>query len=392
MAVTGGHDAPYGLIEAGAFQIDSGRIAWLGATADLPSGDQSGTVTDLQGRLVTPALIDCHTHLIFGGNRAKEHEARLNGASYVEIAQMGGGINSTVLATRAASDDDLLTSAEKRLTALMSEGVGTIEIKSGYALTIEGEMRLLRLAKILGKQQGVRVKTTWLAAHVVPKDFEGNADAYIDSVVIPGLEQAHAEGLVDAVDGFCENIAFTPTQIERVFEKACDLGLPVKLHAEQLSDQKGACLAARYQALSVDHLEYLTPDDAAVLAAQDVTAVMLPGAFYTLRETQKPPVAALRAADVPMAVATDCNPGTSPIASLRLAMNMACTLFGLTPEEAFAGVTRHAAKALGLEADIGTIEVGKRAELAIWDAAHPSELMLTLGGSPLYKTLLPELA
>ncbi len=380
----------YGLCPDGAVAVADGKILWAGPRTQLPSDHSSFDRENLGGRLMTPALVDCHAHLVFGGNRAQEFEMRLNGATYEEIAKAGGGINSTVQATRAASDDDLLAQSLRRLDALIAEGVGTVEVKSGYALNIEGELRLLQIARRLGEERNVRIRTTWLAAHALPRDFDGDHDAYIDEVAIPGLEQAHAKGLVDAVDAYCETIAFSCAQVGRLFNKARDLGLPLKLHAEQLSDQKGAVLAAKYGALSADHLEYLTPDDANALAEAGTVAVLLPGAFYTLKETKLPPVEALRAAGVPMAVATDCNPGTSPIASIRLVMNMACTLFGLTPEEAFAGATRNAARALGLGDEIGTIEAGKKADLAVWDAEHPSELFLSLGGSLLYRRINQE--
>lgn len=381
---------PYGLCKDAALVVEDDVIRWAGPRDALPSEYSAYDSEHLSGRLVTPALIDCHTHLVFGGNRAREFEMRLNGASYEEIARAGGGINSTVKATLAASDEELLAQSLRRLDALMSDGVGTVEIKSGYALTIEGEKRMLRIARRLADRRNVRIRTTWLAAHTLPKDFDGDHDAYLDEVAIPGLEEAYKEGLVDAVDAFCENIAFTTAHVARLFDKAKSLGVPVKLHAEQLSDQKGARLAADYNVLSADHLEYLAEEDASALARSGMTAVLLPGAFYTLKETKKPPVDALRRAGVPIAVATDCNPGTSPIASLRIVMNMACTLFGLTPEEAFAGATRNAARALGLADKIGTLEPGKRAEIAVWDAEHPSEIFLTLGASPLARMIVPE--
>jgi len=381
---------PYGLCKDAAVVVEDHVIRWAGPREKLPSDYSAYESEHLGGRLATPALIDCHTHLVFSGNRAQEFEMRLNGASYEEIARAGGGINSTVKATRAASDEALLAQSLRRLDALISEGVGTVEIKSGYALTVEGEKRMLRIARRLAGEHNVRIRTTWLAAHTLPKDFDGDHDAYLDQVAIPGLEEAHKEGLVDAVDAFCENIAFTPTHVARLFDKATSLGVPVKLHAEQLSDQKGARLAAEYGALSADHLEYLAEEDASALARAGMTAVLLPGAFYTLKETKKPPVDALRGAGVPIAVATDCNPGTSPIASLRIVMNMACTLFGLTPEEAFAGATRNAARALGLADTLGTLEPGKSAEIAVWDAGHPAELFLTLCASPLARMITPE--
>ncbi|WP_186388875.1 imidazolonepropionase [Stappia sp. TSB10P1A] len=376
---------PYGLVEDGAVAIGAdGRIAWCGSAAELPAQFASWPSRSLGGRLVTPGLVDCHTHIIHGGNRAREFELRLEGASYEEIARAGGGIVSTVAATRAASEDELVASALPRLDTLIGEGVTTIEIKSGYGLTIAGEIRMLAAARRLGRERGVRVVTSWLAAHAVPADYKGRSQAYLDEVVLPGLEAAHAAGLVDAVDGFCEGIAFSPAEMAQVFERAKALGLPVKLHAEQLSDLGGAKLAAQYGALSADHLEYLGQDGIDAMAASGTVAVLLPGAFYTLRETQAPPVAALRKAGVPIALATDCNPGSSPLTSLLLAMNMGATLFRLTPEECLAGATREAARALGLAGEIGTIEAGKRADLAVWDVAEPAELTYRIGFNPLH--------
>lgn len=365
----------------GAIGLDGDRIAWVG---QVPTGWQENERRDFGGRLATPALIDCHTHLVHGGHRAKEFALRLHGASYADIARAGGGIVSTVMATRAANETSLTASALKRLDSLLAEGVGTVEVKSGYGLDIETELKMLRVARSLAQLRPVRVRTSYLAAHAVPPEYAGQSDAYLDEVVLPGLEQAHAAGLVDAVDGFCEGIAFSPAQIARVFEKARSLGLPVKLHAEQLSDLGGARLAAAHGALSADHLEYLSDNDCAALAAAGTVAVLLPGAFYALRETQLPPVEALRQAGAAMAVATDSNPGTSPLTSLLLAMNMACTLFRLTPEEAIAGVTHHAARALGLSGETGSIEPGKRAELAIWDVEEPAELAYRIGFNPLH--------
>ncbi|MDE1467759.1 imidazolonepropionase [Aurantiacibacter sp. D1-12] len=375
-----GGDDGYGLIVDAAIAVSDGRIGWVGAHADLPEDYADWPHQGLDGALVTPALIDCHTHLVFGGDRSQEFALRLNGASYEEIARAGGGIRSTVGATRAASDGELLTAALPRVDDLLADGVAVIEVKSGYGLTVADEMRMLRVARQIEQHRPVRVRTTWLAAHAIPEEFEGEADRYIDEVAIPGLEQAADEGLVDAVDGFCEGIGFTPAQIRRVFEKAKALGLPVKLHAEQLSDLKGAVLAAEYGALSADHLEYLDPQDVPAMAASGTVAVMLPGAFYALRETKMPPFDALSEHGVPMAVATDCNPGSSPLPSLRLAMNMACTLFRMTPQEALTGTTLNAAKALGLGDEYGTIETGKRAELAVWNAPHPNYLSYWIGG------------
>lgn len=376
----------YGLIDQGALAIEDGRITWAGPQADLAQRFKDLETQDLEGRLVTPALIDCHTHIVHGGNRAREFEMRLEGASYEEIARAGGGIVSTVSATRATSEADLVAGALTRADALIAEGVSTIEIKSGYGLDIETELKMLRAARAVAKARPVRVLTSYLAAHAVPAEYKSRADAYIDEVCIPGLEAAYAEGLVDAVDGFCEGIAFTPEQIARVFDKARALGLPVKLHAEQLSNLGGARLAADYGALSADHLEYATEADAEAMAAAGSVAVILPGAFYTLRETVSPPIEAFRKHKVAMAVATDCNPGSSPISSLLLSMNMACTLFRMTPEEALSGVTRHAAHALGLE-DAGLIQPGYRADLAIWDVEHPAELAYRIGFNPLWRRI-----
>ncbi|KJS21123.1 MAG: imidazolonepropionase [Hoeflea sp. BRH_c9] len=378
--------AAYGLVPRGALVIEAGQIAWSGSEADLPSHYRKLETLDLEGRVVTPALIDCHTHIVHGGNRAREFEMRLEGATYEEIARAGGGIVSTVAATRAASESELLASALRRVDAMIAEGVSTIEIKSGYGLDIDTELKMLRAARAVASQRPVRVRTSYLGAHAVPPEYKDRADAYIDEVCIPGLEAAHAGGLVDAVDGFCEGIAFSPQQIARVFDHAKSLGVPVKLHAEQLSNLGGAQLAAGYGALSADHLEYANEQDARAMAASGTVAVILPGAFYTLRETTAPPIAAFRAHGVPMAVATDCNPGSSPMSSLLLSMNMACTLFRMTPEEALAGVTTNAARALGLE-DAGRIRPGLRADLAIWDISHPSELAYRIGYNPLWKRI-----
>ncbi|MEO1504198.1 MAG: imidazolonepropionase [Pseudomonadota bacterium] len=375
---------PYGLIEHGFVDMSDGYIRHVGEMDQAPATNVPKR--DLEGRLVTPALIDCHTHVVFGGDRAREFEMRLQGATYEEVARAGGGIVSTVSATREAAEEDLLKSALSRVDALISEGAGTIEVKSGYGLDIETELKMLRVARRIERVRPVRVKTTFLGAHAVPGEFQDKADAYIDEVCIPALEAAHAAGLADAVDGFCEGIAFSPAQIDRVFAKAKELGLPVKLHAEQLSNLGGAELAARYAALSADHLEYLDQTGVAAMAKAGTVAVLLPGAFYTLRETQKPPVEALRAHGVPIAVATDCNPGSSPMTSLLLTMNMVCTFFRMTPEEALTGATRHAALALGLD-DVGVIAPGKRSDLAIWDVAHPSELSYRIGYNPLHQRI-----
>ena len=379
---------PYGLLPRGAVGVEDGTIAWVAGDGAFPAGWDSVEVEKYDGRLMTPALVDCHTHIVFGGNRAREFEMRLEGATYEEIARAGGGIVSTVAATRGLSEDELVEAALPRLDRLIGEGVGTIEIKSGYGLTVEDELKMLRAARRLGELRPVRVSTSYLAAHALPPEYKGRADAYLDAVVLAGMEAAKAEGLVDAVDGFCETIAFTPNEMRRVFEKATALGLPVKLHAEQLSDLGGAKLAASFGALSADHLEYLGEDGVAAMAGAGSVAVLLPGAFYFLREKKLPPVAALRAAGVPLAIATDCNPGSSPMTSLLLAMNMGCTFFRLTPEEALAGVTRNAARALGLADEIGTIEPGKRAEFAVWDLEHPAELAYRIGDNPLFRRIV----
>ena len=380
--------SPYGLIERGALLVDGDALDWVGPESALPRALAKLVEEehDLGGALVTPGLIDCHTHLVYGGQRAREFELRLNGASYEEIAHAGGGIRSTVAATRAASDDALYLAAAQRLATLEREGVTTIEIKSGYGLTRNDEARMLRVARRLGEERSVTVRTTCLAAHALPPEYEGRADDYIDAVCawLPAL---HAEGLVDAVDAFCERIGFTPAQTRRVFAAARELHLPVKLHAEQLSDQHGAALAAEFGALSCDHLEYLGDDGVQAMAAAGSVAVLLPGAYYFLRETKLPPIAALRQAGVPIAIATDCNPGSSPVTSLLLMLSMACTLFRLTPGEALAGVTRHAAKALALDDSHGTLSVGKAADFAIWDIERPAELAYRIGFNPLYATV-----
>ncbi|MET3616059.1 imidazolonepropionase [Rhizobium aquaticum] len=374
-----------GIIADGAVVMRDGVILYAGPRADMPSEFTSGAeVIDLGGRLVTPALIDCHTHIVFGGNRAKEFEMRLEGATYEDIARAGGGIVSSVTATRALSVDQLAEAALPRLDHLLAEGVSTVEVKSGYGLSIEAELNMLRAARKLATLRPVRIITSYLAAHATPADYKGRNGDYITEVVLPGLEMAHAEGLVDAVDGFCEGIAFSTAEIARVFDKAKALDLPVKLHAEQLSNLGGAKLAASYGALSADHLEYLDDDGAKAMAAAGTVAVLLPGAFYALNEKQKPPVTALREAGVPIAIATDCNPGTSPLTSLLLTMNMSATLFGLTVEECLVGATRQAARALGLLGSTGTLEVGKSADLAIWDAQTPAELVYRIGFNPLH--------
>ncbi|OQP86715.1 imidazolonepropionase [Rhizobium rhizosphaerae] len=373
-----------GVIEDGAILVEHGRIAWIGARADLPAAAGQAMARDLGGRWVTPGLIDCHTHLVHGGNRAREFELRLEGASYEEIARAGGGIVSTVAATRALDVEGLVATALPRLDALIAEGVTTLEIKSGYGLTVASEIAMLRAARALEAMAPVRVKTSYLAAHATPLDYKGRQSDYLDAVVLPGLEAAHAEGLVDAVDGFCEGIAFSADEMRRVFDAAMRLGLPVKLHAEQLSNLGGAAMAASYGALSADHLEYLDAEGAAAMAQAGTVAVLLPGAFYTLRETRLPPVEALRAAGTKIAVATDCNPGTAPLTSLLLSMNMAATFFRLTVEECLAGTTREAARALGLLAETGTLEQGKSADFAVWDIESPAELVYRIGFNPLH--------
>ncbi len=364
----------YGLIRDAAILIENGRVAWVGPRADAPEAERRRA---MGGSLVTPALIDCHSHIVFGGDRAGEFEMRLEGASYEEVARAGGGIVSTVRDTRAASEAELLSGALTRVDAMIAEGVGTIEVKSGYGLDIDTEMRMLRVARRIAEVRPVHIRTTWLAAHALPPEYEGRADAYIDEVCIAGLRAAHAAGLVDAVDGFCESIAFDAAQIARVFDAAAALNLPVKLHAEQLSHMGGAAMAARHGALSADHVEYATVEDAREMARAGTVAVILPGAFYTLRETQAPPIEAFRAAGVEMALATDCNPGSSPLASPLLAMNMGCTLFRMTPAEALAGVTRVAARALGLS-DRGQLRPGLRADLLVLDPS--GRVGLTMAG------------
>ena len=375
-------DEPYGLVRDGAIAVRNDIIAWAGALSDCPGEFNAFPRHSYSGRLVTPALIDCHTHIVHGGNRAREFEMRLEGAGYEEIARAGGGIVSTVKATRAASDEELIRNALLRADALIAEGVAVIEIKSGYGLDRDTEVRMLRAAREIGERRPVRIVTSFLGAHAVPNGL--SADVYIDEICVPALEAAHAEGLVDAVDGFCEGIAFSPDQIARVFDKAKELELPVKLHAEQLSHLGGTALAAEFGALSADHLEYATEQDSIAMAASGSVAVLLPGAFYTLHETQMPPIQAFRDQSVPIAIATDWNPGSSPLGSILLAMNMSCTLFGLTPAEALAGTTRNAAIALGLE-DCGTIAAGQRADLAVWDVDEPAELSYRIGVNPLHQ-------
>lgn len=376
-------DGRYGLVQKGAVAFQNGAITFAGKAADLPV-DAPGPHHDFGDRLVTPGLVDCHTHIVHGGNRAGEFEMRLEGASYEQVQKAGGGILSTMRATREASEETLLTSALKRVDHLLAEGVTTLEIKSGYGLTIDDELKMLRVARRIEDARPVRVLTAYLAAHALPPEYTDN-DRYIDEVVLPGLDRAAEEGLVDAVDGFCESFAFTAAQMDRIFAHADRLSLPVKLHAEQLSHAGGTKVAADHKAISADHLEYVTEEDAEALAAAGTVAVLLPGACYTLRQDQKPDVAALRAAGVKMAVATDCNPGSSPLTSLLLTMNMAATLFRLTPEEALAGATREGARALGLT-DTGTLEAGKRADIAVWDITAPAELSYRIGFNPHHAT------
>ena len=387
-----GASVPYGLIEDAAIVVEADRIAWIGPREDLPRtlADRCEQRHDAAGALVTPGLIDCHTHLVYGGDRAHEFELRLGGASYEDIARAGGGIASTVKATRAASEAGLKAQSLPRLHALMSEGVTTLEIKSGYGLSLEHEAKTLRVARALGESEPVDVHTTFLGAHALPPEFAGRADDYIDEVLhmLPAL---HEQGLVDAVDAFCERIAFSTAQTERVFQAARGLGLPVKLHAEQLSDSGGAQLASRYGALSCDHLEWLGEEGAAAMAKAGTAAVLLPGAFYFLRDTRVPPIELLRKHRVPMAVSTDCNPGSSPCTSLLLMLNMACTLFRLTPQEALAGATRNAALALGLK-DRGVLAAGLRADFVLWDVERPAQLSYAMGLNPHRRTVFKGVA
>lgn len=377
-----------GIVERGAVLAEGERIVFAGPEADLPAALRDrAEATDLEGRWITPGLIDCHTHLVFGGDRAHEFELRLKGASYEEIARAGGGIVSSVNATRAASDDQLLAGALPRLDHLIAEGVTTVEVKSGYGLETRTELAMLRAARRLGQARKVNVSTTFLGAHALPVEAQGDKDAYIDLVCNEMLPAVAAEGLADAVDGFCEGIAFLPEHISKVFDAAKKAGLPVKLHADQLSNLHGAKLAADYGALSADHLEYTDDEGAAAMHAAGTVAVILPGAYYFIRETKQPPIAAFRVHKVPMAVATDCNPGTSPLTSLLTTMNMAATLFRMTVDECIAGVTRNAAQALGKAKEIGTLEAGKQCDLAIWDIERPAELVYRLGFNPLHQRI-----
>lgn len=372
-------DGKYHIISNGAIAVRAGKIVWMGEQAAMPALAATKTVK-LDGGIITPGLVDCHTHLVFGGNRSGEFEQRLNGVSYAEIAAQGGGIISTVKATRDAQEELLLEQALFRLQPLLAEGVTCVEIKSGYGLTLASELKMLRVARRLAEKLPVEVKTTCLAAHALPPEYAGRSDDYIDLVCNTIIPEAAAAGLADAVDAFCEHLAFSPEQVERVFAAAELAGLPIKLHAEQLSALGGSALAARHHALSADHLEYATEQDAIAMAAAGTVAVLLPGAYYLLRETQCPPVELFRKHGVAMAIASDANPGTSPALSLRLMINMACTLFRLTPEEALAGVTLHAAKALGLQETHGSLEVGKVADFVHWPLARPAELAYWLGG------------
>ena len=380
-------DRPYGLIEDAALLVEGALVKWVGARTALPPELMArvGEQHDAAGALITPGLIDCHTHLVYAGNRSDEFELRLNGATYEAIARQGGGIASTVRATRAASEEELMTQSGWRLRQLLAEGVTTVEVKSGYALALAGERKMLQVARALGRTYPVEVCSTFLGAHAVPVEFAGRGDDYIDEV-LRMLTLLHTEGLVDAVDAFCEAIAFSPAQIRRVFEAARALGLPVKLHAEQLSDSAGAALASGFGALSCDHLEWLSESGVQAMAQAGTVAVLLPGAFYFLRETRVPPVALLRQYGVPMAIASDCNPGSSPCSSLLLMLNMACTLFRMTPQEALAGVTRNAAQALGLS-DRGVLATGKRADFVLWNVQEPAQLSYAFGANPCLQTV-----
>ncbi len=387
LLITGAHlatlagDAPYGAIRDGAIGVAGERIVWIGRAADVPRDATAARALDGGGRWITPGLVDCHTHLVYAGSRAHEFEARLSGSTYEDIARAGGGIVSTVRATRAASEGELVAQSEPRLAALCADGVTTVEIKSGYGLDTATECRQLAAARTLGSRLDVDVRTTLLAAHALPPEYAGRADDYVELVCTETIPEVARRGLADAVDAFCETIAFTPAQVRRVFTAAKMHGVPVKLHADQLSDSGGAALAAQFGALSADHLEWTSADGVAAMAKSGTVAVLLPGAFYALRETRLPPIDALRAAQLPIAVSTDCNPGTSPTRSLVLMINMACTLFRLTPAEALAGVTVNAARALGLR-DRGTLAAGQRADLALWNIAEPAELAYAIGGNP----------
>ncbi len=376
---------PYGTVKDGAVAIHGSKIAWVGKRIDLPTDTESRAIRvhDGQNGWITPGLVDCHTHLVYAGNRAREFELRLQGATYEEIARQGGGIRSTVAATRQADDAGLLKQSAARLEALMQEGVTTVEIKSGYGLDLETELRMLKVARQLGEKYPVTVIPTYLGAHALPLEFEGRGDDYIEFVCKTVMPEVATHKLAVAVDAFCENIAFTPAQTERVFKTAQKLGLAVKLHAEQLSDLDGAALAARFGALSADHLEYASEEGIRAMSASGTVAVLLPGAFYFLREKKFPPIDLLRRYNVPIALATDCNPGSSPMTSLLLILNMACTLFNMTPEEALAGITRNGSRALGRQHRIGTLEIGKDADFVLWDITEPAELAYRLGYNPI---------
>jgi imidazolonepropionase len=377
-----------GVVECGAVASRNGRIVFAGPEADLPADlRKAPDIMDCAGRWITPGLIDCHTHLVHAGNRAREFELRLQGATYEEVARAGGGIVSSVKALRTASLEGLVEQSLPRLDALIAEGVTTVEIKSGYGLDLENERKSLQAARRMGEMRPVSVKTTFLGAHALPPEANGDKDAFVTAVIDQMLPTLAAEGLIDAVDAFCEGIAFSPAQTERVFEAARTYGLPVKLHADQLSNLGGAALAARFGALSADHLEHTDDAGAAAMARAGTVAVILPGAFYFIRETQKPPIDLFRKHGVRMAVATDCNPGTSPLTSLLLTMNMAATLFRMTVNECIAGVTREAARALGLQDETGTLEIGKSADLAIWDIESPAELVYRMGFNPLHRRI-----
>mgnify|MGYP000391805952 FL=1 len=381
-----GQDANYGLIEDGALVVEGERLAWVGMRSEMPAQYRHGAVLhDAHHALITPGLIDCHTHLVYGGHRANEFELRLNGASYEDIARAGGGIKSTVQATRLATEAQLFEAATKRLTNLLKEGVTTLEVKSGYGLSLAQEAKCLRVARQLAQHHPVQIKNTFLGAHAVPPEFQDNPDAYIDSVVAM-IEPLKAEGLIDAVDAFCDRIGFTYSQTEKVFKEAQRLNLPVKLHAEQLTDSHGASLAAQYGALSCDHLEWLSEEGALAMAKAGTVAVLLPGAFYFLRETKLPPIELLRQHQVPMAISTDSNPGSSPCTSILLMLNMACTFMRLTPQEALAGVTRIAAQALSLK-DRGALKAAQRADFVLWDVKHPAELAYAFGSNPCLSTV-----
>ena len=384
-----GQSTPYGLLEDAAIAVNGEKICWVGSRSEIPDEQSANCkhVLDCQGKLITPGLIDCHTHLVYGGNRVNEFEMRLNGISYSDIAKAGGGIASTVTATRKSSENDLMLSATERLQPFLQEGVTTLEIKSGYGLDLENELKMLKVARRLGRELPIDIVTSFLGAHATPLEFIGADDDYIDYVCEVVLPRVVEQKLADSVDAFCEKIAFTPKQIERVFIAAKQCGLSVKLHAEQLSDQKGAVMAAKFGALSVDHIEYLAEQDVTTLKEHGTVAVLLPGAFYFLGETTLPPIEALRKHGVPIAIASDSNPGSAPVSSLLLMLNMASTLFKLTPEESLAGVTRNAAKALGIESDVGTLDVGKTANLVLWNTSSPAELSYRIGHNPCQKVM-----